>query len=70
MHSTSPHQELLQAIAELSEEQIQIVLQFIQTLQPKQMSNPLSTPFDPLANFVGATNHGNLAILIDKTLYE
>jgi len=39
-------------------------------LQPKKLSNPTSTPFDPLANFTGATNHGNLAQQIDQDLYE
>ena len=70
MYSSSEHQQILEAIAKLSEQQIQIVLQFIRTLQPKQISNSLSTPFDPLANFVGATNQGNLAQQIDATLYE
>ncbi|MGJ5672253.1 MAG: hypothetical protein ACR9NN_01275 [Nostochopsis sp.] len=68
MYSTSQHEQILEAITKLSEQQIQIVLQFIQTLQPKQISNSLS--FDPLANFVGATNQGNLAQEIDATLYE
>ncbi len=66
MYSTSEHQQLQEAIAKLSEQQIQIVLQFIQTLQPKQ----ITTPFDPLANFVGVTSYGNLAQQIDETLYE
>ncbi len=54
MYSTNQNQEILEAISELSQQQIQIVLQFIQTLQPKKLSNPTSTPFDPLANFIEA----------------
>jgi hypothetical protein len=70
MYSTNQNQQILEAIGELSQQQIQIVLRFIQTLQPKKLSNPTSTPFDPLANFTGATNHGNLAQQIDQDLYE
>ena len=70
MYSTNPTQQILEAISELSQQQIQIVLRFIQTLQPKKLPNPTSTPFDPLANFIGATHHGNLAQQIDQDLYE
>jgi hypothetical protein len=70
MYSTNPNQQILDAIGKLSEQQIQIVLQFIQSLQPKKISNQNSTTFDPLANFVGAINHGNLAQQIDQDLYE
>lgn len=70
MYSTNQSQQILEAISELSQQQIQIVLRFIQTLQPKKLSNPTSAPFDPLANFVGAANHGNLAQQIDQDLYE
>ena len=68
MYSTNQNQQILKAIGELSQQQIQIVLQFIQTLQPKKISNPTSSPFDPLANFIGATNHGYLAQQIDQDL--
>jgi len=70
MYSTNQNQQILEAISQLSQSQIQIVLRFIQTLQPKKLSNPNAAPFDPLANFVGATNHGNLAQQIDQDLYE
>ncbi len=56
MYSTNQNQQILEAIGELSQQQIQMVLRFIQTLQPKNLSNPTSTPFDPLANLIGATN--------------
>jgi hypothetical protein len=56
MYSTNQNQQILEAIGELSQQQIQMVLRFIQTLQPKKLSNPTSTPFDPLANLIGATN--------------
>ena len=70
MYSTNQNQQILDAIGELSQQQIQIVLQFIQTLQPKKDSNPTSTPYDPLTNFIGANNHGNLAQQIDQDLYD
>jgi hypothetical protein len=70
MYSTNPNQQVLEAIGKLSGQQIQTVLQFIQTLQPKKIANPTTTPFDPLAKFVGAINHGNLAQQIDQDLYE
>jgi hypothetical protein len=70
MYSTNQNQQILEAIGELSQQQIQIVLRFIQTLQPKKLSSPNAAPFDPLANFIGATNHGNLAQQIDQDLYE
>jgi hypothetical protein len=70
MYSTNQNQQILDAIGELSQQQIQIVLQFIQTLQPKKDSNPTSVPFDPLTNFIGANNHGNLAQQIDQDLYD
>ncbi|OCR00263.1 hypothetical protein BCD67_24985 [Oscillatoriales cyanobacterium USR001] len=70
MYSNNQNQQVLEAIGKLNEQQIDIVLQFIETLQPKRFANPTSTPFDPLVSFVGATNHGNLAQQIDETLYE
>jgi hypothetical protein len=70
MYSTNQNQQILDAIGELSQQQIQIVLQFIQTLQPKKDSNPTSAPYDPLINFIGANNHGNLAQQIDQDLYD
>ena len=70
MYSTNQNQQILEAISELSQQQIQIVLRFIQTLQPKKLPSPTAEPFDPLANFIGATNHGNLAQQIDQDLYE
>jgi hypothetical protein len=70
MYSTNQSQQILEAIGKLSQQQIQIVLRFIQTLQPQKISNPTSTPFDPLASFIGANHHGNLAQQIDQDLYE
>lgn len=70
MYSTNQNQQLLEAISQLSEQQIQIVLQFVQRLQPKKIPKQISIPFYPLTNFVGATNHGSLAQQIDASLYE
>ena len=70
MYSTNQNQQILDAIGELSQQQIQIVLQFIQTLQQQKHFNSTSAPFDPLTNFIGASNHGNLAQQIDQDLYD
>jgi hypothetical protein len=70
MYPVSPRQQILEAIAKLSDRQLQMVLQFIQTLQPKPISNRPDIPNDPLADFVGATVHGNLAQAIDESLYD
>jgi hypothetical protein len=40
MYSTSPHQQLLQAIAHLSDQQIPIVLQFISSLETQANNYP------------------------------
>lgn len=68
MQSANPHQQLLTAIAQLSDQQLSVVLKFIQTLQPTPISTHPS--IDPLAHFVGANNHGDLAHAIDETLYD
>jgi hypothetical protein len=70
MRFTSSNQQVLEAIDKLSEEEIQIVLEFIQTLQPRKLNDSTSMSFDPLDKFVGAINNGNLAQQIDKELYE
>ncbi|MDY6786042.1 MAG: hypothetical protein SW833_26425 [Cyanobacteriota bacterium] len=70
MYPVNPRQEISNAIAFLSDRQLQLVLQFIQTLQPKTLPNLPDTAIDPLANFIGATHNGNLARAIDETLYE
>ena len=72
MQSISSRQQLLEAIANLSDRQLSVVLKFIQTLQPIPI--PIPTPaqplIDPLANLIGASNHGNLAHAIDEALYD
>jgi hypothetical protein len=40
MYSTSPHQQLLQAIANLSDQEIPIVLQFISALETQANDYP------------------------------
>jgi len=42
MYSTNPHQELLQAIANLSDQQIPLVLQFISSLETSINNYPTS----------------------------
>ncbi len=69
MTATPPRQQLIEAIARLNEQQIRLILQFIQTLQPKPSVAIAPTPTDPLAGFIGANHHGSLASAIDDTLY-
>lgn len=69
MNPVTPRQQLLEAIAPLSDRQVLLVLRFIQTLSAKPAPELPDTPFDPLANFIGATTQGNLASAIDETLY-
>jgi hypothetical protein len=66
MYSTHSHQRVIEEVAKLSDPQIQILLDFIKTLHVKEDSRA----FDPLADFVGAIEEGNLAQQIDQTLYE
>jgi hypothetical protein len=42
MYSTNPHQEILQAISNLSDEQIPLVLQFISSLETPVNNHPTS----------------------------
>lgn len=67
MYPSNTQQKLLDTISTLSEQQLQIVLQFIQSIQPKTIIN--SHQDDPLANFIGANYHGSLATAIDEELY-
>lgn len=71
MHSqTPPREQLIQAISNLNDRQVTLLLQWVETLQ-KTPSPSLSAPsVDPLAEFIGANTHGNLASTIDKTLYD
>jgi hypothetical protein len=66
----SPQQRLLDAIAPLSDRQITLILQFIETLTHPPTSPETGLNPDPLADFVGATHHGHLASAIDDTLYS
>jgi uncharacterized protein YjgD (DUF1641 family) len=66
MYSTHSYQKVVEEIAKLSEPQIQILLNFIKNLQSQEKSKVL----DPLADFVGASDRGNIAQKIDETLYE
>ncbi|MEA5421085.1 hypothetical protein VB712_17810 [Spirulina sp. CCNP1310] len=67
MYSNNTQQKILDTIPLLSEQQLQVVLQFIQSLQPKTMND--SHHHDPLENFIGANHYGNLATAIDEELY-
>jgi hypothetical protein len=66
---TTPRQQLIEAIPHLSDRQVILVLQLVQSLYTQ--SNPaLTDPLvDPLSEFIGANTHGRLASAIDETLY-
>ena len=70
MQSASSREQILAAIASLSEQQLSMVLKFIQTLPPIANATPAQTSIDPLAGYIGANNPGNLAHAIDETLYD
>jgi len=70
MQPANSRQQLLEAIAQLSDRQLSVVLRFIQTLQSKSTAAHAHSLIDPLANFIGATTDGNLAQAIDDALYS
>lgn len=67
MYSGNTQQKLIDTISTLSEQQLQIVLKFIQSIQPKTVTDTYQD--DPLTDFIGANYHGNLATAIDEELY-
>lgn len=69
MPSANPRQQLLEAIDQLSDRQLQTVLKFIQSLEAQPDPTLPDTSIDPLASFIGSTTQGNLAQGIDETLY-
>jgi hypothetical protein len=65
-------QALLKAIEQLPEQQLIEVLQYVQHLSPTQESTlptELNQVVDPLAEFIGAVDHGSLAADLDNELY-
>jgi hypothetical protein len=65
-------QALLKAIEQLPEQQLIEVLQYVQHLSPPQKSTLPTKPnqvVDPLAEFIGAVDHGSLAADLDDELY-
>jgi hypothetical protein len=71
MHSqTPPREQLIQAISNLSDRQVALLLQWVETLQKTPSLSQSDPSVDPLAEFVGANTHGNLASTIDKALYD
>jgi len=70
MQPANSRQQLLEAIAQLSDRQLSIVLRFIQTFQSNSISTPVQPSIAPLANFIGATTNGNLAQAIDDALHS
>lgn len=70
MQSASSRQQVLEAIANLSDQQLSIVLKFIQTIQSTSTPTSAQPSSDPLTDFIGANNHGTLAHAIDEALYD
>lgn len=65
-------QALLNAIEQLPEQQLIEVLQYVQHLSHAQESTLPTKPnqvVDPLAEFIGAVDHGSLAANLDDELY-
>jgi hypothetical protein len=64
-------QVVLEEINQIPDEQLSQVLQFLHVLisnsQTKKDENFIN---DPLAEFIGAVEHGSLAQNIDQELYE
>jgi hypothetical protein len=68
----TPKQALLKVIEQLPEQQLIEVLQYVQHLSPTQKSTLPTEPnqiVDPLAEFIGAVDHGSLATDLDDQLY-
>jgi hypothetical protein len=68
MNPSPAQQQLLEAIAPLSDRQITLILKFIETLAHQPTPLTVANP-DPLENFIGASHHGSLASAIDESLY-
>ncbi len=68
----TPKQALLNAIAQLPEQQLIEVLYILQHLSLTQEATLSTEPnqiIDPLAEFIGAVAHGSLATDLDEQLY-
>lgn len=68
----NPKQALLNAIEQLPEQQLIEVLQYVQHLSPTQeatLPTESNQVVDPLAEFIGAVDHGSLATDLDDELY-
>ena len=62
MNPIELRQTINQEIDQLSEEKLNQVLQFIQQVG----QTPIKSTTDPLADFIGQVDHGNLAKNIDQ----
>lgn len=64
-------QLVLEEINQIPDEQLSQVLQFIHVLiSTSQLKKDEDLINDPLAEFIGAVEHGSLAQNIDQELYE
>ncbi len=66
-------QALLNEIEQLKEQQLIEVLQYVQNLSHTQKSTLPIEPYsvtDPLAEFIGAVDHGSLATDLDTRSYR
>jgi hypothetical protein len=65
-------QAIFEAIEQLPEQDLEEVLRYIQQLARTKKSPQTNAPIesrDPLANFIGAVSHGDLAANLDEQLY-
>lgn len=65
----SPRQQLIQAISNLSDRQVILMLEWVESLKNEPVFPLNDSTVDPLAEFIGSNTHGDLASTIDETLY-
>lgn len=68
--SISVRQQVLEAINQLPQDKLGLVLNFVSTLKSSENNRINQEIIDPLADFIGTVNIGKLAENIDQDLYE
>lgn len=63
-------EQVLTEINQLPQDKLNLVLNFVNTLKSTDNNKTEGEIIDPLANFIGAVNHGNLTDNIEESLYE
>lgn len=65
--SISVYQQVLEEINQLSQDKLDLVLNYVNTLKLAEHKEEIK---DPLADFIGAVDTGKLAEYIEQDLYE